>query len=240
MNPFDQHSARSFKQLHQKNSLYMKSLSSLNPRTILRAGAVTATAFSFAAGAHADVITPTGATTTNTQDAYVPVTSIFNGNGLNATPTDANVLTVTHNSNNYSGNNFASTGGVLTLNVTLDLGSAVDLTQIYLWNMSQPGEFNKGSQNINISTSLTSGGVFTSAGSITLAQATANPTTTQAFALVASNVQFVRLDVTSNYGSTTSTGLGEVRFDAVPEPGTLVALAAGFGVLGLVRRRRSS
>ena len=52
--------------------------------------------------------------------------------------------------------------------------------------------------------------------------------------------RYVLIDVTSNFGDTAHSGLSEVQFFGVPEPGTCVLLALGVLVLvPLVRRRRA-
>ena len=220
-------------------------------RCSLAAGAMAVAAVGLTAGAHAAVITPVSLTTDPTiENGYSGPDQIINGSGLSATPTEANIDSVLHTTNGYGGASF-DTGnkGVGNVNdvdlfVTFDLTSDGDpnfnLTNLYIWNGSQPGNFNKGLQNFNLSTS-SDGTTFNSAGSFTLQQATGNPTGVQTFSLsglTAQNVQFVRLEVVDTYGNADAS-IGEVRFsgDAVPEPSTYITLLGGLGALLFFRRR---
>jgi hypothetical protein len=213
------------------------------------AGALaTATVLSLTAGAHAAIITPIEATAPSS-DPYGRPIQLINGSRLSAPVTEQNASTVTHSTGNYTG------GGLIvnapTGTVTLDLGAAYDLSRIYLWNFAYDNTLNDGNgpiinratQGITIKTSLDNTN-FATNSAVTLAKPTSNPTLGESFTLTALNVRYVQLDLTSNYGHPSTISLGEVRFGGeaavVPEPSTLLSLAGGVGMLGLIRRRRSA
>jgi hypothetical protein len=102
---------------------------------------------------------------------------------------------------------------------------------------------NRSSKNITITFSLTGvEGSFTDPKPFTLGEAPKTATyagETLSFGDSVMTAQFVRFDVANNYGSTQHTGLGEVRFTAIPEPSSAFALLGGAAGLFARRRRRA-
>jgi hypothetical protein len=165
---------------------------------------------------------------------------MINGSGLSGTPTTENIQTITHNTTGSTGNATIA-NNVPTVSYTFNLGSLQTVQQIYIWNLSQPNNnnFGRAVKDFTLETSATSGGTFLPAGSFTLTRPTENPWRVEAFSLTGNKtgVQFVRLNVLNNYQNGNDPGLGEVRFDNVPEPGTFATLLGGAGLLGMLRRR---
>jgi hypothetical protein len=124
-----------------------------------------------------------------------------------------------------------------------DLGEVYNLSAAYVWNYGEIFSdlyYNaRGAKDISFSFSV-DGVSFSSPAPFSLTRAP-NAVTYEGEALGfgASPVaaQFVKLWALNNYGDGSFTGLGEVRFIAVPEPTTGVAMLGGLGMLGMLRRR---
>lgn len=126
--------------------------------------------------------------------------------------------------------------------ITYDLGAVFDVNSVLVWNFnavfSGGDETNRGFNQYDLSvsadnvtfTEIVTDGTLNQAGGTT-----AESVQTINVAGSANGVRYIRIDADSNFGGVV-TGLSEVRFDVVPEPGSLALL--GMGGLALLRRRR--
>ncbi|WP_373478468.1 PEP-CTERM sorting domain-containing protein [Geminocystis sp.] len=185
------------------------------------AGIAVISFFTYTGSAHGLQITPSSVTASNgTSNGYSLNALIDNSglsNGLHGAVT--NTMWLSQNQT--------------TPTLTFNLGAVYNLAGTDIWQYNR-STFNRGVQNFNILTSL-DGINFSSAGSGTLTVATGNPVSipSQLVAFTAT-AQYVRFEVTSNYGNTFTTGLSEVKFqtaESVPEPLTILGslTALGFG-----------
>ncbi len=170
------------------------------------------------------------------------------GSGLD--DSDPNPLNWTH------GNGFPDGGGAglawhsdgvespADVFITYDLGGVFDLNAVLVWNFNnafsggpETGRgFNQydllvSSDNVNFTQIVTDGNLLEASGT--------DAETAQVINVAgnANGVRYVRIEADSNFGTAGPwTGLSEVRFDVVPEPGSLALLA--LGGLTLLRRRR--
>lgn len=123
----------------------------------------------------------------------------------------------------------------------IDLGASYTVASVHVWNYNELDGFSRrGAQQIQILSSGTAMGSYTLRDTLALAQAPGtNGYMGQGLNFTAPfTAQYIRLNITSNYGDSTYSGLSEVEFSttAVPEPAALgiVCLAA---LAGLRRRR---
>jgi len=143
---------------------------------------------------------------------------------------------------NGSGNGTwtTDTGDVANAWIQYDLGSKMDLGQAYIWQRSQTNLTSRGVKDFTIDGSV-DGTIWNSLTSTSLLlQEAVNgaPVSAQSFALTQNNtgIRYVRINVDSNYGDPSHVGLTEVRFVAVPEPGTLAL--AGLGIAAAAPKLR--
>lgn len=209
--------------------------------------------------ASAAVIHPVGVTTTDPSDVPLAVVdNLINGSGLslpNASITDGNVATVTHDGVVFGD---ATTESVYTTpdpnrpTLTFDLGGTFSVKSAYIWNYHATSGFfgftlsPNGTSRATISFQLAGLPVGPTVD-IYPSQA---PTTVGVKALpsahllsaagVTADKIFMTLD--DHFSGGDRIGLGEVRFStvAVPEPGTVALLAIGLGGCLFLRRRGSS
>jgi hypothetical protein len=182
----------------------------------------------------------TGVTATTNMGTFLGnIAQIVDGSGLSSLS-----LTATHDTATTS-NVWLSANGTLTGQVTFDLHGAYTLVGMSVWNFN--GNNPAGVQGVGVSTS-TDGVTFTPlAGGPTTFAPGANlaPEPPQQFTFGPVVADFVRFNITSNYGSQFETGLSEVGFDgtlvttAVPAPPTLLLglVGAGCAVVARLRRR---
>jgi hypothetical protein len=116
------------------------------------------------------------------------------------------------------------------------LGSSYLLTDMHIWQYGHP--FVNYSKDIKVQFSTTgTGGVFGGDVDITLAIGAAT-VSAQTFAIPSITANAVKFTITSSSGGNGNyVGLSEVKFSAIPEPGS--ALLGGLGLLMLLRRRRN-
>ena len=128
--------------------------------------------------------------------------------------------------------------------ITFDLEGNFDLNSVTIWNYNGVNETARGSNEVEILIASSEGGAFTSLGNFFLTEApgvdNVNFGQTIDLSIIAGtdNARLVRFNVLSNHnGDNNFVGLSEVRFDGVPEPGSLALL--GLGGLMVLRRRRN-
>lgn len=133
-----------------------------------------------------------------------------------------------------------------------DLGSTpATLNNIYMWQYCQvarPGLPNeadlrtRGIKDFTVWGSDSENGTYTQiSGALQMSEATtingAEPT--QSFALNGSCYRWVQVQIGSNWGDASYVGVNEVRFNATPEPGTLILLMTGLlGLLAYAWKKR--
>lgn len=132
--------------------------------------------------------------------------------------------------------------------ITYDLATNYDLSHVKVWNYNSAGEASRGARTVEILIASSVGGSFTSLGDFTFTAAPLNDSIDFGQVIDLSsfsatdNARLVRFNIKNNHGSNgvpgpnDFAGLSEVRFDAVPEPGSLALLTLG-GLL-IARRRR--
>ncbi len=144
------------------------------------------------------------------------------------------------------GNDWVSSSGVLIGNIDFDLGGALVVDKVALWNQSLkvPDRTATGVSSINILASLQSDfAVSTDLGTFSIDQATANPTPGQVLTFGDTVAQYVRFEILGNYGGSFGvTSLGEVAFSVspVPVPGAFLLGGIGLACASLRMRRRKA
>ena len=197
--------------------------------TMSLAAAMGTLALATSANAALTLITPTSVVASSTSGGNDAINTI-NSSGLNS-PFDE---TATHDTGSYWQGNSPGVGTTITFN----LGSEYDLAGTWIWNYNHSSstrgmsafEIYVGGSGDSAASTLVKGDALINLYS---QNADAKPAEFEAFA--ASNVQYVRF-VSKATGANDRIGLGEVRFEAVPEPSTTALL--GLGGLALILRRR--
>lgn len=100
--------------------------------------------------------------------------------------------------------------------LVFDLGDVYELSAADIWQYLYGGSSDRDVQTFDIFISM-DGATFTPVGSGSLNQATGATTPAQVVPFVATG-QYVRFEVTANYGSLDYTGLSEVKFEGVLVP----------------------
>jgi hypothetical protein len=195
-------------------------------------------ALALATHARAAFITGVTASTNMGSGAGSDIAHIVDGSGLSSQS-----LTATHAAGLQS-TSWLSNIDTLTGQVTFDLHGAYTLVGMSVWNFNALNT--NGVQGVNVSTS-TDGVTFTtlSGGPTTFAKgANLASEAPQQFTFGPVVADFVRFNITSNYGSLINTGLSEVAFNStavptgVPAPPTLLLGLVAVGVTGVARLRR--
>ena len=194
----------------------------------------------FAAPANAQIITPTGATTSTALlgGSYGPGNTI-DGSGLSGGGASGDILSETHaDEATNSGTTYLSASGVVP-ELTFDLGGTFTVDSVHIWNYRHDnGVVHWGVSTIDISFSTDGGSNYGSLiddlGTFVTAS---NPESVQSVSFTAvSGVTHIKLTDVQDLGGP-YTGFGEIRFgEAIPEPSSLALL--GLGGLALLRRRR--
>ncbi|MEM7455091.1 MAG: discoidin domain-containing protein [Planctomycetota bacterium] len=141
-----------------------------------------------------------------------------------------------------NGNWWLSSENNTTGTVVFDLGSEVLINQFFLWNESTVTGQQLNEIQIETSLAPNSGFTFTSLGSGLLDANTpgsfgqSDPIPAISFDFQPVAARYFRLSIISNNGATNFTGIAEVGFNSVPEPGAL-ALSC-IASLAIVSRRR--
>jgi hypothetical protein len=187
-------------------------------------------ALAIATPARADYITGVTAST-NMVTTEGLIAHIVDGSGLSSLS-----LTANHALGNATN---AWESGVKTGQVTFDLHGAYTLVGMSVWNFNAIPNF--GVNGVSVSTS-TDGLIFTTlaGGPTSFAIGLSSPEPPQQFTFGPVVADFVRFNITSDYGVSNSTGLNEVGFDgtrtsAVPAPPALVLVGLGAGCVALRR-----
>jgi hypothetical protein len=216
----------------------------LNKKTFLRGHGLVVMAalllLTIAPTAFADRISLVTATTNMGSGFGTNITNTVNGVGLSSLS-----LTATHDGT-IPTNSWVSSSGVLTGQITFNLGGLFTVDSFSFWNQNGGGSGALGSTGINLVQVLTStdGVIFTPlvGGPTSFARvmgSTALPP--QIFSFTAVSATHFRFNVLSNWGDTAQTGFAEVGFNsagpaAVPEPMTMLLL--GTGLAGIAARTR--
>jgi hypothetical protein len=199
-----------------------------------------------------NIITPVSAAqssykSTSIASGYCSGKRLFDGGLMNEPGVDLSQWTLEATSHAIGSDNdenpsaWVSASGVGNQWVRFDLGSAQNLGKIHLWNLNVDGQTALGVRNMEVWKTDSAGNNIALLATITdLPQATGTSAyADQAFSLSgATDVQYVKLCNFTNWGGS-SVGLSEVRFEKIPEPGTLALLAAGLvGLLAYAWRKR--
>jgi hypothetical protein len=158
----------------------------------------------------------------------------------NVTDFDAYIASnPTHDSTN-STNFWLSSDGTVTGNVDFDLGGSYLIESFALWNFGEGFASNVVGFNLLASDTadFSSQTVLLSSQSANTNTGPNNATLPEVFTFAPATASFVRLEITSNNG-TTATSFGEAAFDVVPEPSSSL-LMIGSGLAWLLKRRRTS
>jgi hypothetical protein len=193
----------------------------------------------------ADRIVGVTATTNMGSGFGTDLINTVNGVGLSSLS-----LTATHEAT-IPTNSWVSNQGVLTGQITFNLGGLHSVNSFSFWNQNGggPGAMGtSGIQNVQVLTS-TDGILFTPlvGGPSSFAQVTGVNAPPEIFSFAAVNATHFRFMVLSNWGETqlfNVTGFAEVGFNsagpaAIPEPATMMLLGTGLtGLAARVLRRR--
>lgn len=196
------------------------------------------------------ITSPTSATASSTFSPTYSINNTINHSGLSipfvngVTDFDAYLALNPTHTLVADFNEWFTAEGVTSATVTYDLGSALTIDRLALWNE----EFS-GFGTARISTSLDNS-VYTFLTSISpLDSPGGSDYGAQVFAFGPVSAEFVRFEVSGcpqpDGDPRSLCGIGEVAFStgatasAVPEPATLTLTFLGLGASGLIRRRRN-
>jgi hypothetical protein len=215
------------------------------PRMLSRVMTMTAAIFLVASTAAAAIITPTTATSPNGVVSTRSPAHTRDSSGLSPdSPWDRH----TSGGNTIDGTLADATMWLSTSTtpeITWNLGDLYDLTGFHLWNYNEAynGQTanTRGIETANISIS-TDGTIFTTiVTGMNFANASGFDTYTGEDKTLIATAQYVRFNITDNYGDLSNTGLSEIRFIGtipVPEPTTLSSLLVASLCLALGARHR--
>lgn len=201
-----------------------------------------AAAIAVVAPAQAVVITPVAVTASSTQThgGVYKADNLINGSGLSGGLHDG-----------YFGNMWMTEQGMGAPQgqLTFDLGAVYTLDSADIWQFnygeySSPGvisTLDRGVKDFRILTSL-DGISYDEAFAGTMERGVYGALATAQTFDIGGKARFVQIDILNNYAdgtiyTTYSSGLSEVRFNAVPEPATWAMMIGGFGLVGGAMRR---
>lgn len=189
----------------------------------------------------ANIVTPINAKATSEYNEYLAATSLLaeaDEHFVKPVPNDMTTWTVPE----YDWQGWMSDGSPLPQWVWFDLGGTYDLLAIHIWNyyQSSAGYHERGAREIQVWRANSGGERLGLMASIIMPQEPTNIVPDRWFSLAnAAGVEYVTLDILSNWGDPGYVGLSAVRFEPIPEPGTLALLSCGLvGLLTYVRRKR--
>lgn len=200
---------------------------------------------------HATIVTPIGVTATTSGLSNRGIEKTIDGSGLSGI---GDILTQTHVNAGISGDDGYYLSNLLAGGsdpaaaeiIEFDLGGAATVAAIHVWQYDRSNtDWNgRGISTFDLAFSTDGGATFStvlSGFSLTEepANGVAEPVQSLTFASQ-SGVTDIRIQNINIFDATQDRiGLSEVRFDTVPEPGSLALLGLG-GLLVASRRRRAS
>ncbi len=167
-------------------------------------GAFLVLLLAYTSTSHAAFVTPTAVYASNGEDT---ADLLIDGLDLSDDPPTASA---THD----PGGGMWSVVGSIRAEVTSDLGSAMDLTKVYIWNFNQPGSTERGMKEIEIHVSSDSDpatAAFTAVASVSLEE---GGESAQVIEIAATDVRLVKIKGLTNWGHGWSVGLAEIRFES--------------------------
>jgi hypothetical protein len=185
------------------------------------------------------LITPTGVSVSASGEwGGFEATKTFDSVGLSATPTLANVATVTQAVDGGGAGMWLGPTTPVPRSITWNLGAEYDLDGAWIWNYQQTNAQERGIDDFTIYVGGSGDAAATTplgAANISLYPTGSTAQLAEFEGFSASGVQYVRFEMAD--ANSNAIGLSEVRFqEAVPEPTTTALL--GLGGLALILRRR--
>lgn len=218
-------------------------------KSCLRAavGVLAGTALSVSA-ANATIISAASAVINSGGPGFGSINDTFNQNGLSAgymsgvTDFDAYIASGPTHTTIFSGFEWFSNEGTSSASVTYDLGGAVTIDRIALWN-----EESSGIGILDLFGSLDGMNFTALATGLSPTDHFLADYLADVFTFAAANVRYVRFDMSrcpqQNVGSFAACAIGEVAFGTaqdgvVPLPAAGWLMIAGLGAMGLARKSK--
>lgn len=163
--------------------------------------------FSTTVWARAEFIQPIEVLASNGQGSQE---ALINGQGFEADPGLGSPASI---HNRFGGEMWSSMGSIREY-VVFDLGKAVSLTKVYIWNYNVQDATDVGMRDVEVQ--VTSDTQMTNANFNTIAKVSLKQggEAAQVFDVIGTNVRLVKLKGLSNWGQGYTVGLGEVRFES--------------------------